>query len=144
MDNHQKNTENLAVLLMRAKESLLGFYRPVLHANGLTEQQWRVMRILAEDTQMDFQILADRACLLRPSLTGILNRLESMQLVCRRKPALDQRRLLVALTKKGVHLHGQIIGEIRSCEEEFAHAFGVKNQEKLILLLNKVKTLDIK
>lgn len=143
MDNNQKNTENLAVLLMGAKEGLLGFYRPVLNANGLTEQQWRVMRILAEDTQMDFQILADHACLLRPSLTGILNRLEGMQLIYRRKPALDQRRLLVALTDKGIKLHGQVIGQVQLCEQQFTHAFGAKNQEKLILLLNKMKALNV-
>ncbi|MGQ7172424.1 MarR family transcriptional regulator, partial [Escherichia sp. R-CC3] len=64
-------------------------------------QQWRIVRILAESPSMDFHDLAYRACILRPSLTGILTRMERDGLVLRLKPINDQRKLYISLTKEG-------------------------------------------
>ncbi len=50
----------------------MSYFRPIVKRHNLTEQQWRIVRILAESPSMDFHDLAYRACILRPSLTGIL------------------------------------------------------------------------
>ena len=43
--------------------------RKMLLAAGITEQQWRILRVLTETGPIDAGSLAKRACLLAPSLT---------------------------------------------------------------------------
>ena len=86
--------------LLQAREAILSHYRPALKQAGLTEQQWRIIRLLAENGTLDFQDLATKACILRPSLTGILSRLEQMNLIVRLKPAHDHRKVFIKLTAK--------------------------------------------
>src|SRR5688572_31989334 len=87
--------------LLRAREVTMGFFRPLLHAHGLTEQQWRVIRVLEEYGALEFHELSRIAWIQPPSLTGILGRLERNALVRRSRPKEDQRRLHVALTPAG-------------------------------------------
>ncbi|MDO9215991.1 MAG: homoprotocatechuate degradation operon regulator HpaR, partial [Lacisediminimonas sp.] len=37
---------NLPHLLLQAREALMTRFRPFLNANGITEQQWRIIRSL--------------------------------------------------------------------------------------------------
>ena len=65
-------------------------------------------RLLAENGTLDFQDLANQACILRPSLTGILTRLEKAGLAVRLKPSNDQRRVYLKLTPEGEKLYESI------------------------------------
>ena len=87
--------------LLRARESVMAFFRPLLNECGLTEQQWRIIRVLRAHGDLEFHELASKACILPPSLTGMLTRLEDKRLLRRRKIAADQRRLHVTLTSAG-------------------------------------------
>ncbi|MGQ7790403.1 MarR family transcriptional regulator [Shigella flexneri] len=71
----------------------MSYFRPIVKRHNLTEQQWRIVRILRKAHQWIFTILAYRACILRPSLTGFLTRMERDGLVLRLKPINDQRKL---------------------------------------------------
>ena len=51
-------------------------FRPMLREHGLTEQQWRVIRALADYKEIDAGELAKKSFLLAPSLTRILQFLE--------------------------------------------------------------------
>ena len=93
--------DSLTIALLRAREAAMSYFRPIVKRHNLTEQQWRIVRILAESPSMDFHDLAYRACILRPSLTGILTRMERDGLVLRLKPINDQRKLYISLTKEG-------------------------------------------
>ncbi len=90
--------DSLTIALLQAREAAMAYFRPIVKRHNLTEQQWRIVRILAERPSMDFHDLAFRACILRPSLTGILTRMERDGLVLRLKPVNDQRKLYVSLT----------------------------------------------
>jgi homoprotocatechuate degradation regulator HpaR len=87
--------------LLRARETAMSFFRPMLNGHGLTEQQWRVIRVLEEYGDLEFNELSRIACIQPPSLTGILTRLERASLVRRSRSAVDQRRLHVVLTAAG-------------------------------------------
>ena len=87
--------------LLRAREAAMSFFRPMLNGHGLTEQQWRVIRVLEEYGDLEFNELSRIACIQPPSLTGILTRLERSSLVRRSRSAVDQRRLHVVLTVAG-------------------------------------------
>jgi homoprotocatechuate degradation regulator HpaR len=92
----------LPLLLLRAREDVIARFRPILHAHGVTEQQWRILRALAESEPraLEPRQICDLCTLSSPSLTGVLSRMDHLRLVARRRVDADQRRLLVSLTPK--------------------------------------------
>ena len=70
-------TRSLPIALMRARESVMAPIRDMLSETGLSEQQWRVLRVLAEQGEMDSHSLAERACLLFPSLTRMAAKVDA-------------------------------------------------------------------
>ncbi len=103
---------SLNIVLIQAREALMSHFRPMLNEIGITDQQWRIIRLLAENGTLDFQDLANQACILRPSLTGILTRLEKANLLVRLKPSNDQRRVFLKLTDGGQQLYSDICSQV--------------------------------
>lgn len=101
--------DSLTIALLQAREAAMTYFRPIVKSHNLTDQQWRIVRILADSPSMDFHELAFRTCILRPSLTGILTRMERDGLVLRLKPVNDQRKLYVMLTEQGQTLYHSIL-----------------------------------
>lgn len=106
-------------------------FRPMLREHGLTEQQWRVVRILAAYSEIDAGELAERSLLLAPSLTRILQFLESEKLVKRAVDAADLRRAEFRLTAKGERLFDKVAPDSERLYAEITQEFG---SEKLALL----------
>ncbi len=99
---------NLPLLLLRAREALLGHFRGILHHHGLTEQQWRVVRSLHEHGAMEPNQLCQVCQILSPSMAGVLARMRTMGLITRQRAAHDQRRAIIRLTPQGQALCAQI------------------------------------
>ena len=72
---------NLPSLLLQARESIMAHTRPFLRAHGLSDQQWRVLRVLGSGQSFETGRVAKEAFLLGPSLTGVLTRMERDGLV---------------------------------------------------------------
>lgn len=87
--------------LVAGPRSSHGIFPAVAHEHDLTEQQWRVIRILRQHGELESHQLANLACILKPSMTGVLSRLERDGIVRRRKSSEDQRRVFIALTEQG-------------------------------------------
>src|SRR5262245_55114576 len=66
----------LPIALLRAREAVMARFRPILAAHDVTEQQWRVIRVLGEESPLDASEVAERACVLAPSLTRIIRALD--------------------------------------------------------------------
>ncbi len=91
---------NLPLLLLQARESVIANFRPILNAHGLTEQQWRILRALADAGPLEPRQIVERCRISSPSLAGVLARMDALGLVQRRRMAGDARRVKVALTAK--------------------------------------------
>jgi homoprotocatechuate degradation regulator HpaR len=80
--------------------------RPSLRAHGLSDQQWRVLRVLGEHAHEPDGIetgrVASEAYLLGPSLTGVLNRMARDGLIERQRCPQDARRTVVRATPAGL------------------------------------------
>ena len=75
---------SLPMALMRAREAVMRHFRPSLAEHDLTEQQWRVLRALADaDTALSVGELAERTYLLGPSLSRMLTLLDDRGLIAR-------------------------------------------------------------
>lgn len=119
----------------------MAFFRPLLNTHGVTEQQWRVIRILHEHADLEFHRLAVISGILPPSLTGILTRLERMGLVRRRKTAADQRRLHLSLTGEGTSLFARVSVEAEQIYRDLEQRFDAKRLSNLFTLLTELCSL---
>jgi len=105
---------NLALLLLQARESVMAEFRPLLNEHGLTEQQWRVIRALLQDGPLEPRQLCERCQIVSPSLTGVLARMEELDLVTRERMAGDQRRLLVSLTARSKRIAAKMAPHVEA------------------------------
>ncbi|WP_084032886.1 homoprotocatechuate degradation operon regulator HpaR [Chelativorans sp. J32] len=94
-------SRSLPYSLLRAREAVMNRFRPALRLFNITEQQWRVLRVLSSVEAMEVTALAEATCLLAPSLSRILNDMEERGLVQRSAVPEDLRRTLVSITPKG-------------------------------------------
>lgn len=97
---------NLPRLLLQARESVMAHTRPSLRGHGLSDQQWRVLRVLGEHADeaagVETGRVAREAYLLGPSLTGVLTRMERDGLIERQRCPQDARRTVVRATAAGL------------------------------------------
>ena len=121
--------------LLKAREAAMARFRPLLRKHGLTEQQWRVLRALSEFDSVDASELAARSFLLAPSLSRILQHLESESLIRRSYDEADQRRLIVKITAAGQRLFDQVAPESESLYNTIESEFGAERLESLYELL---------
>lgn len=133
---HYSKHSSLNIALIQAREALMTHFRPLLNEIGLTDQQWRILRLLAENGTMDFQDLARSACILRPSLTGILTRLEKMKLVVRLRPANDHRRVFLKLTEQGEQTYNDFVSQIDACYDNIEKQLSKEKLAQLHELLH--------
>lgn len=97
---------NLPRLLLQAREAVMTSTRPSLRDQGLSDQQWRVLRVLGEHAEeadgIETGRVAREAFLLGPSLTGVLARMERDGLITRARCTQDARSTVVRATELGL------------------------------------------
>lgn len=120
----------------------MGPIRQVLTDVDLTEQQWRVLRVVQETGPIDPTQIAIEACLLLPSLTRILQKLEEKGFISRTRDRQDRRRQVVTLTEAGEAVIEENIGEALELIERIQKAMGLTRYEALLDLLNELHELE--
>ncbi len=103
---------NLPLLLLHAREAVLSRFRPILNANDVTEQQWRIIRALLETGPQEPREIVTLCGISSPSLAGILARMDDLGFVRRGRIDGDQRRVRVSLTAKSRTLARRIAPQI--------------------------------
>jgi len=97
---------NLPRLLLEAREAVMVHTRPSLREHGLSDPQWRVLRVLGEHADeaagVETGRVAREAFLLGPSLTGVLTRMARDGLIERKRCPNDARRTVVRATAQGL------------------------------------------
>ena len=100
-NNLPSTSRSLPIALIRAREGVMIPIREMLSETGITEQQWRVLRVLSEHGVLDTKSLAERSCLLLPSLTRIAATLRGKGLISQTRDEQDRRRQFVEITPEG-------------------------------------------
>ncbi|WP_192551750.1 homoprotocatechuate degradation operon regulator HpaR [Pseudomonas sp. IzPS59] len=132
---------SLTLTLLQAREAAMAFFRPGLNAHDLTEQQWRVIRILRQQGELESHQLAHQTCILKPSMSGVLKRLERDGLVARRKSAEDQRRIFLSLTNDGHQCFLSMSEGMERGYQEIQRQFGEERLQQLLELLGELKKI---
>jgi homoprotocatechuate degradation regulator HpaR len=130
---------NLPLLLLQARERVISHFRPILNANGVTEQQWRIVRVLYEVPSLEPREIVELCRISSPSMAGVLARMEELGLVARRRLPHDQRRVRVSLTTRAramaARMAPQIDATYRRLERTIGVEFSVRLQQTLDQLL---------
>ena len=135
---------NLPLLLLKAREAVMQHRRPTLRGYGLSDQQWRVLRVLAEPGRadgLDTGRLAREAHLLGPSLTGMLARMEAAGLLQRTRSSEDARRSVVRATAEGLALAAALSTAIEAQYLELEDHLGQRKLAQLYQLLDELIAL---
>jgi DNA-binding MarR family transcriptional regulator len=100
--------EALLNLLRTADQLQIRFAR-LFRRFGLTPQQYNILRILrGEGKPLPILEIASRMITVVPGITGLIDRLETAGLVCRKRCDNDRRVVYVCISDKAVDLLGQI------------------------------------
>jgi homoprotocatechuate degradation regulator HpaR len=134
----QSTDRLLPIALLRAREALMVRFRPLLAVHGVTEQQWRVLRVLQESGPLDASELAVRACVLAPSLTRMIKSLEDRCFIKRTRDSADGRRALLSITATGLDFIALVIPHTQAVYAEIVQRYGPERIEHLIDMLNEL------
>lgn len=129
---------SLPVMLLRAREAVLDHFRPVLKAHDLTEQQWRVLRVISQRRSVDATALASGASILAPSLTRMLRLLEQRGLIEIVKDRADMRRSLIALSAEGQTFLDRVSSDCMQITDRIENALG---QDRIGRLIDELHTV---
>lgn len=105
---------------------------------GLTLQQWRVIRALADESPLDSKTLSERCVILAPSLTRIFKTLAAKGLIHTVKTE-DGRRHSVVLSKAGQGLFAEASVKSEEIYRDLEAGFGAENMAELLHLLEKLR-----
>jgi len=133
---------NLPRLLLQARESVMAHTRPSLREYGLSDQQWRVLRVLGEHGAVETGRIASEAYILGPSLTGVLARMERDGLVQRERDPADQRRTVVEATAKGRKTIARLSDTIETHYQWLEQSLGKQKLAQLYGLLDQLIDLE--
>jgi homoprotocatechuate degradation regulator HpaR len=139
---------NLPRLLLQAREAVMAHTRPSLREHGLSDQQWRVLRVLGEDhanggTGVETGHIAREAFIIGPSLSGVLSRMERDGLIDRERDVNDQRRSVVRATDKGLQSVQTLSHTIEAHYRWMEQRLGKDTLQHLYVLLDEVIALDV-
>jgi homoprotocatechuate degradation regulator HpaR len=132
---YPSTSRSLPIALIRAREGVMAPIRDMLAETGITEQQWRVLRVLSEHGALDTTTLADRASLLFPSLTRIATTMRNKGLITQTRDAVDRRRQMIEITAEGQRIIDDYADQSARIVADFRATLGEANYEKLLDLL---------
>jgi homoprotocatechuate degradation regulator HpaR len=133
---------NLPRLLLQAREAVMTHTRPSLRQHALSDQQWRVLRVLGEHGTVETGRVAREAFILGPSLTGVLARMERDGLVERERDPQDQRRTVVKATARGRLLVRKLSTTIEDHYQRLELTMGKDKLARLYTLLDELIAME--
>ena len=97
--------QSLPMLLMRTLAVVMPHFRAIYSAHHITDQQWRVLRVLWQGEACRPGLLAQRTLIAAPALVGVIDRLEKRGLVVRRTVPDNRRAVEISVTDEGLSLY---------------------------------------
>ena len=140
LDNNTfpETSRSLAIAMLRAREAMMLSFRPILTKHGFTEQQWRVLRVLGEKGLSDAGQVAFDACILAPSLSRIIGKLEKDHYISRFTDPKDGRRINLSLTKVGQEILNKIAPDMEVIYKAIQKRYGEEKLTNLLDILGEV------
>jgi DNA-binding MarR family transcriptional regulator len=124
--------------LTRASLAGTGFASRKVEHLGVTSSQAMVLNFLGEEDGIPQHVLGQKVQITSATMTGILDRLEKMDLIERRPQPGDRRAYLACLTKKGIRYAKEIHSIMVEANKEFLSTLSQKESQTFRNLLKQV------
>ena len=138
----QDFSRSLPMMLYQALDALLPKFRRIFNEYGLTEQQWRILRVLWEHKKIALGKLSDLTLIPSPSLVGIVDRLEFSGFITRDRSKKDRRVVYVLATKKGREMEKKVMPRVLDTYNEIRESFEPDEWDQLIDSLKKITVME--
>jgi homoprotocatechuate degradation regulator HpaR len=129
---------NLPLLLLQARERVISQFRPILNANAITEQQWRVVRVLLDVPALEPREIGELCQISSPSLAGVLARMQELGFVVRQRLEHDQRRVRVSLTPRARTLAARMAPQIDATYQRIEALLGADFSARFQQMLDEL------
>jgi DNA-binding MarR family transcriptional regulator len=128
----------LGYLLSEAERAVNRGLACALTAEGVTVEQWRILRALSDGRGHSMGDLAEAALMPHPTLTKAVDRLVDDALVYRRQDPTDRRRVAVYLSDRGEALVGRLDACVAGHHDAVESAYGRERTEHLMRELSSL------
>jgi homoprotocatechuate degradation regulator HpaR len=119
-------------------DNVMPVYRELFAQFGVTEQQWRVLRVIWKSDEITAAEVSKQTLLPSPSLVGILDRLEGKDLVERVRSTTDRRRTFIRATHQGRALQAQVLPLVEQIQAHLETTISRAEMDALKTTLNKI------
>jgi len=123
---------HLSYLLSEAERELNRQLAAGLAAEGVSVEQWRILRALSDGHGHSMTDLAEAVLMPHPTLTKAVDRLVDLAVVYRRQDTADRRRVAVYLSDLGRDLVARLDRRAAEHHAEVEAAFGAGRTERLM------------
>ena len=133
--------QEAAVALLRTADLVNRLVDTVIERQGITGQQYNVLRILrgAGEKGLPTLEIAERMIEQTPGITRLIDRLETKKLVIRERCATDRRQVFCRITPAGLALLAKLDEPVRAASDEALRHLGKKDIAQLIELLDRTR-----
>ena len=128
----------LPALLAQASQLISGEFHRVVAARGVSVSEWRVLATLAGGEPMSIGRIAEITTLKQPTVTRLLDRMETKGHLRRLVNEGDRRVTLVAISAAGSRLVGKLIPLALEHEQRVLEPFGLARAEALKATLHAI------
>ena len=128
---------SLPMQLYKALDAIMPEYRNLFYKYDLTEQQWRILRVLWTENNITVAQLSKITLLPAPSLVGILDRLVKKNLLIRNRSDKDRRQVQISLTAKGQGLQQVVAPSVLAIHSRLKARVSNEEWQSLERLLKK-------
>jgi DNA-binding MarR family transcriptional regulator len=124
--------------LIKASQAGAGFWAKKVEHLGVTASQAMVLNFLGEEDCIPSHTLGQKLQITSATMTGILDRLEKMDLIERRPHPDDRRAILACLTEQGIRYAKEINAVMVEANTEFLSQLSLEDSQTFRHLLKQV------
>lgn len=139
----RRTDRSLPIALLRARETIMIPVREMLLESRISEQKWRVLRVVDECGPIEQTRIAEKACLHLPSLTRIMHALDRDGLLVRATDENDKRKTTAMITKEGRALIREHMARSNDIFDRLENQLGTDKLETLLDLLDELQQVQL-
>jgi len=131
--------KSVGFLIAKAYQRLFSCFRARLESHGITPPQFALLAFLWKQDGLSQVELSEKTEVDRTTLSGLIDRLQKLELVERRRHPADRRIWLVHLTPSGRRLEEQLVPIALQVREQFTVNLENGEYRQLCELLKKLR-----
>ncbi|MCI0443169.1 MarR family transcriptional regulator [bacterium] len=134
-------SQTAVVGLLRTADILRRGYYSVVEKEGISPQQYNILRILrgAETEGLPTLEIANRLLEKSPGITRFIDQMEILGFIERKRSTTDRRQVFCVITKSGLNLIGKMDNAVDSWDHGSLSMLSQKELKTLIATLDRIR-----